>query len=155
MARNPSAMVCGAATDWRDPERNERYVSSACSGSAATTAQWCAIAFTARAVPPMSPPPPTGVLTTSSSGSSHRNSKAAVPCPAMTRASSKGCTTSAAIRVNSSARAASRAAKLGSQTVTLAPARSMAASLGRDEPRGTMTCALSPHALAASATAVP
>ncbi len=155
MARSPSAIVCGACTDWRAPDRNDRNVSSACSGSAPITAQPRAIDFTATAVPPRRPPPPTGVLRTSSSGSSQRNSSAAVPCPAITRPSSNGCTTSARNRDAKSASNDSRASKLGSQRVTLPPARSIASTLARVDPRGTTTCAFRPQAFAARERAAP
>lgn len=50
------------------------------------------MAFAAAAIPPIRPPPPTATTSVSRSGTSSNISRATVACPAMTSASSKGCT---------------------------------------------------------------
>lgn len=45
----------------------------------------------AKETPLISPPPPMGIITASTSGSSSNISNPIVPCPAMTKSSSKGC----------------------------------------------------------------
>ena len=97
VVRKPSAMVVAAGRGSILPERKLRAASSALAGSAPKTLAAWSRDLTAIAVPESSPPPPTGAITMSSSGNSSINSSAAVPWPAITRTSSKGCTSVAPV----------------------------------------------------------
>ena len=84
-----------------------------------------------------------------------RSRSIALPCPAMIRSSSKGCTSSAGSRARISATRRSRAGSPGSHSSMRAPAASIAAIFERAESRGMTTIARMPRARAASASAVP
>src|SRR5688572_25159600 len=111
----------------RLPALNERLASSAPAGSAPVTRIPGLRPRAATAVPLINPPPPMGATTMSSSGACSSNSSVAVPCPAMTRRSSYGCTSAAPVWAMIFAAAASRAAIVGSQNTIFAPSLSTAA----------------------------
>src|SRR6185369_1322720 len=107
------------------------------------------------AVPDSNPPPPTGVMIASRSGISSRSSSAAVPCPAMTRQSSYGCTSTAPVSASTAAQVVSRASSVGAQNRTVAPRPCTAAFLISAEFSGITTHAGMPRRAAAHATAAP
>ena len=77
------------------PARRRRATAAsgaAVSGSAVTTRTSGRSAFTALAMPVVSPPPPHGTITVSKSARSSQSSRPIVPLPAITASSSTGCT---------------------------------------------------------------
>ena len=86
----PSAMVAAAGTVTRSPAWRAARIPGISSLCTPVTRTAGLSALRATATPPMSPPPPTGTMTASRSGTCSASSRAIVPCPAMTRGSSKG-----------------------------------------------------------------
>ena len=90
VVRRPSAIVIVVAAGSTHPDARLRAASSAFAGSAPWTARPGRSDVAAIAVPDRRPPPPTGATIASRSGTSSTSSSAAVPCPAITLASSNG-----------------------------------------------------------------
>jgi hypothetical protein len=154
--RRPSASVSRGPPVSRTPLWNERAASAAAAGSAPITRHPGSAPRAASAVPPMRPPPPIGAITTASVGTAQRSSRAAVPWPAMTCASSNGWTSRLSGSCSSSrATAASRAAMPGAHRSIVAPARRTASSFQAEASSGITTVAASPSERAASASAAP
>ena len=155
VVRRPSAIVVAAGSASTRPERKLRAASSALAGSAPKTRITGALDLTAIDVPESSPPPPTGAMIASSPGDCSRSSSAAVPCPAMTRTSSNGCTSVAPVSRRTAAHAASRASMVGAQKRIVAPRRRTFSCLTRGAVSGITTNAGIPRRAAAYATAAP
>src|SRR4051812_12038796 len=88
----PSAIVSADGTPTDSPRRNDSANAATVSTCTPTTSTSGRCALIAIATPLDSPPPPTGTTTFARSGTSSSSSSPSVPCPAMTSASSNGCT---------------------------------------------------------------
>ena len=78
-------------------------------------------ALSAIAIPAASPPPPIGITSVPMSGSCSASSSPIVPCPAITRSSSKACTNVAPIDSTYSCAAAIDSSKPAPASSTWAP----------------------------------
>ena len=113
------------------------------------------IPLTAAAIPPISPPPDIGTTTVRVPGRSARISRPAVPCPAITMGSSKGCTNVRPSSSTSRRAAASASSCVGPATTTRAPSAAIASDFTDGTRLLKQTTASIPRSAETRATARP
>ena len=136
---NPSARVGRRGTCIGRPAASEAEKLPAAAGSTAMTEIVGRTAFAAIATPARRPAPPVGTMIASASGTSASTSRAIVPCPAITRGSSKPWISSSPSRAAISTALARASSNDSPSRMTFAPRRRQVATFTSGANRGITT----------------
>ncbi len=143
----PSASVGRIGTCTGRPAASDAPKLGAAVGSTAITRICGRRALATMLTPASNPAPPVGTTIASTSGTSSRISRAIVPCPAITRASSKPCTRLRPSRSASSIASRRASSNVSPSRITRAPSRRQVATFTSGANRGITTVTGTPSSL--------